>query len=127
MYRCDAGGPAALAADACGDHGLQVVHLGGSHPPQPAQAAAGRGVSQFGQGAGRGHDPRAVLRAHRLVTRATRLAWHRRLITRKWTYLNRPGRPDQPGVRDLVPRLARQDRDRGTAECTASWPGSVLA
>jgi putative transposase len=35
----------------------------------------------------------AVLRARRLVTSGTLLAWHRQLITRKWTHPNRPGGP----------------------------------
>jgi putative transposase len=56
----------------------------------------------------------AVLRGHRLITPATVLRWHRQLVTKKWTYPNRSGRPpvDQT-IAALIERMARENQTWG--------------
>jgi hypothetical protein len=50
------------------------------------------------------------IRVHRLVTPATLLAWHRQLLTRKWSQPTRPGRPAlNSESRELILRLAREN------------------
>ena len=56
----------------------------------------------------------AKLRMHRLVTPGTVLRWHRRLITRKWTYPHRTGRPPVSAeIAMLIGRLASENNNWG--------------
>jgi putative transposase len=52
----------------------------------------------------------ALLRGHRLITPATVLRWHRCLVTKKWTYPNRSGRPPLDlAIAALIERIAREN------------------
>jgi hypothetical protein len=51
------------------------------------------------------------LRLYRLVTPGTILRWHRCLVTRKWTYPHRRGRPPVSGeIVALIERLATENQ-----------------
>jgi putative transposase len=54
------------------------------------------------------------LRIHRLITPGTVLRWHRRLITRRWTYPHRTGRPPvSTEITALIERLAIENNGWG--------------
>jgi len=56
----------------------------------------------------------ARLRRHRLITPGTVLHWHRRLVTRKWTYPNRTGRPPVSAeIAALIELLATENTSWG--------------
>jgi hypothetical protein len=62
----------------------------------------------------------ARLRMHRLVTPGTVLRWHRRLVTRKWTYPHQMGRPPVSAeIATLIARLATENN--GYVEPGIMW------
>jgi hypothetical protein len=55
------------------------------------------------------------LRIQRIVTPGTLLAWHRRLVKKKWIYPNTAGRPPVPEeIRELVPAAGQAEPALGT-------------
>src|SRR5512133_1568336 len=71
--------------------------------------------------------PRA-LRCHRLVTPKTILRWHHRLVRRRWTYSNRPGRPPINDILvSLVERMARENPPGDTGGSRASCSNLATA
>jgi len=72
--------------------------------------------------------PPRHLRQQRIVTAATLLAWHRRIVKNKWTYPNTTGRPPVPEeIRELVRQLARRTLAGGTGASKVNSSASGTA
>jgi hypothetical protein len=63
-----------------------------------------------------------------IITPATLLAWHRRLVAKRWTYARPPGRPPiWPEIRELVLRLARDNPRWGYQRIVGELKGLGVA
>jgi putative transposase len=71
--------------------------------------------------------PRARWRSF-MVTPTTLLRWHPRLVTRRWTYAGRAGRPPiGREIRELVLCLARENHAGGTSGSRGELNGLGLS
>ena len=61
-----------------------------------------------------------------LITPATVLRWHQRLVTKKWTYPNQSGRPPlAPTIAALIERMARENETWATSASKANSSNSA--
>jgi DNA-binding transcriptional MerR regulator len=106
----------------------QLRHAPGSATDRgtrsPCCAAPIPGPARLGRSGGPRHAdpaPAGRLRMHRLVTPGTFLRWHRCLITCKWTYQHRMGRPP------VSAEIAAPTAERGRDHCCNPYPRGSLA
>ena len=110
-----AGGPAGAARSLVGVQGRRVA----AATPRGARAAQRQpetspGLGRPGVVATLVRLLPAGLRLHRLVTPATILRWHRHLVSAKWTYPHRVGRPPvDEAIARLIERMATEHHNWG--------------
>ena len=105
--------------------GAPARERGAPPPDQPGPLPAGR-PAVAGSTVAAGSPPPAGRDIH--GDPATLLAWHRRLVARKWDYTSRrgPGRPSTAAaIRKLVIRIATGNPGWGRGGCKANSSGSA--